>query len=82
MESGRNSRAERRIRNFGADAKPARKRRPQYGAKGEMGAKKGPLRERAGGQIFGTYEDDAYEDENLELDYMPDLKDSDEEDAV
>jgi hypothetical protein len=82
MESGRNSRAERRSRNFGADAKPVRKRKPQYGPKGEMGTKKGPLRERAGGQIFGSYGDDAYEEEDQELDYMADLKDSDEEDAV
>jgi RNA recognition motif-containing protein len=79
MENGRAARSERRGRNFGADAKPSRKR--NYGAKGEMGMKKGPLRERVGGQIFGTHEDDAYEDD-LELDYMSNFKDSDEEDAI
>lgn len=46
-----------------------------------MGTKRGPLRERAGGQFFGSHEDDAYEDD-LEIDYMSDFKDSDEEDAV
>jgi RNA recognition motif-containing protein len=81
MENGRAGRAERRSRNFGADARPARKRKPYSASKGEMGAKKGPIRERTGGQFFGGYEDDSYGDD-LELDPMPDLKDSDEEDAV
>ncbi len=81
MDNGRAARAERRSRNFGVDAKPAHKRKPHNGAKGEMKMKKGPLRERVGGQFFGGYEDDAYEDD-LELDYMHDVKDSDEEDAV
>jgi hypothetical protein len=45
-----------------------------------MGGKKGPLRERVGGRVFGVdEEDDAYDD--TELDYMSDSKDSDEEDA-
>ncbi len=81
MDNGRAARAERRSRNFGADAKPAHKRKPYNGAKGEMKMKKGPLRERVGGQFFGGYEDDAFE-EDPELDYMHDVKDSDEEDAV
>ena len=83
MESGKSGRSERRNRNFGPDAKPSRKRKPNYGPKGggEMGMKKGPLRERAGGQFFGSIEDDGY-DEDLELDYMSSSKDSDEEDAV
>jgi RNA recognition motif-containing protein len=81
IENGKSGRAERRSRNFGADAKPARKRRANYGPKTEMGPRKGPIRERSGGQIFGTYEDDAYEDD-LELEYMKDMVDSDEEDAV
>ena len=80
MENGRAARAERRNRNFGADAKPARKRKPYNGTKGEMGKKKGPIRERVGGQFFGGYEDDSYDD--LELDGLRNLKDSDEEDAV
>jgi hypothetical protein len=46
-----------------------------------MGGKKGPLRERSGGQFFGSYEDDLYEDDR-ELDYMSDFRDSDEEGAV
>ncbi len=80
MESGRAARAERRSRNFGPDAKPARKRKNNYGAKGgETGWKKGPLRERVKGQFFGEYEDDSYDD--AELDYMSFSKDSDEEDA-
>jgi cold-inducible RNA-binding protein len=82
MENGRAGRSERRSRNFGPDAKPARKRRNNYGNKGggEMGGKKGPLRERVGGRVFGDYEeDDSYDD--VELDYMSSSKDSDEEDA-
>lgn len=80
MENGRASRTERRSRNFGPDAKPARKRRNNYGPKGgEMGQRKGPLRERVGGQFFGGYEDDSYED--ADLDYLNYSKDSDEEDA-
>jgi RNA recognition motif-containing protein len=70
-------RSERR-RNFGADAKPARKRKPNYGVKGEMGSKKGPIRERAGGQIFGYDEDE----DDADIDYMQDFKETDEEDAV
>ena len=52
-----------------------------YGTKGgEMGGKKGPIRERTGGQFFGDFdEDDSYDDADLDL--MDDLKDSDEEDA-
>ena len=80
MENGRASRAERRNRNFGPDAKPARKRKNNYGSRGgEMGGKKGPLRERGGGQFFGDYEDDSYDD--ADLDYMSFSKDSEEEDA-
>ncbi len=82
-------RSERR-RNFGADAKPARKRKPSYGVKGEMGGKKGPIRERVGGQIFGYdgYGDDKDNDNDNDDDYdgtdidMNDSKESDEEDAV
>lgn len=79
MENGRATRADRRNRSFGPDAKPARKRRTNYGNKnaGEMGWKKGPLRERVGGQFFGDDDDDYNDDADLE--YM--TKDSDEEDA-
>jgi RNA recognition motif-containing protein len=83
MENGRTARSDRRSRNFGPDAKPARKRRTNYGSKGnggEMGWKRGPIRERTGGQIFGSDEDDNYDDQ--ELDFMSSSKDSDEEDAV
>ena len=81
MENGRAARSERRNRNFGPDAKPARKRKANFGAKGvEMGGKKGPLRVRSGGQFFGDpEEDDSYDDANL--DYMNNPMDSDEEDA-
>ncbi|MDR0843263.1 MAG: hypothetical protein LBP68_07590 [Acidobacteriota bacterium] len=74
LDGGRTTRAETRRRNFGADAKPAHKRRPQYGAKGEMGARKGPIRERGGGQIFGGYEDEA---EDSDFDYLADFRDDD-----
>jgi RNA recognition motif-containing protein len=81
MENGRAGRSDRR-RNFGADAKPVRKRKVNYGVKGEMGGKKGPIRERAGGQIFG-YDDDGGDDsDDADLDYMSNFKESDEEDAV
>ena len=79
MENGRAGRSDRR-RNFGADAKPARKRKTNYGVKGEMGGKKGPIRERAGGQIFGYDDGDDYNDNDV--DFMRDFKESDEEDAV
>jgi cold-inducible RNA-binding protein len=81
MENGRAARSERRNRNFGPDAKPARKRKNNFGAKGgEMGGKKGPLRIRSGGQFFGDpEEDDSYDD--ADLDIMDNFKDSDEEDA-
>jgi RNA recognition motif-containing protein len=80
VETGRSSRAERRSRSFGPDAKPARKRKSHHGVKTEMGFRRGPIRERTGGQIFGVDEDD--HDDDLEIDYMADFKDSDEEDAV
>jgi RNA recognition motif-containing protein len=81
MENGRAGRAERRNRNFGVDAKPARKRKNSYGARGEMGLKKGPIRERSGGRVFGGFDDDD-NDDDLELDYMADLKESSEEEDV
>lgn len=56
MEKGR---AERRNRNFGADAKPARRKKGRFGGfKGEPGGRRGPIRERSGGQFFGGIEDD------------------------
>ena len=79
MENGR---ADRRNRNFGPDAKPARKRKPHYGAKNEMGMKKGPIPYRGGGQFFGGVDEDDHEDDDLELDYMANFKETDEEDAV
>ncbi len=71
-------RAERRSRNFGADAKPSRKRKPHHGPKGETGGKKGPIRERSGGQFFGS-DDDAGTKDDLELESLPDLNHSDED---
>ena len=78
MENGRSGRSERRSRNFGPDAKPARKRRANFGTRTEMGFKRGPIPERSGGQIFGVDDDN----DDLEIDYMTDFKDSDEEDAI
>jgi RNA recognition motif-containing protein len=80
MENERASRAERRSRNFGADAKPARKAKPHYGAKGEMGRKKGPLRERVGGRVYGGFEgEDDHEDKDLDLDDTLGFEGSEEE---
>ena len=76
MENGR---ADRRSRNFGPDAKPARKRK-SYGQKTEMGYKRGPIRERVGGQFFGC-EDEPYDDD-MDTDYLSPWRDSEEEDAV
>jgi cold-inducible RNA-binding protein len=81
MKSERASRAGKRSRNFGPNAKLARKRRSHYGTGDETGWKKGPIRVRVGGQFFGSYKDDLYEDEQ-ELDFMADFRDKDEEGAV
>ena len=72
MDNAKNARAESRRRNFGVDAKPVHKRKSQYGSKGEMGSRKGPIRERGGGQIFG---DDEYEDDDSNYDYLADFRD-------
>jgi RNA recognition motif-containing protein len=77
LENGKAGRGERR-RVFGADAKPARKRKPLYGNKGEAGPKKKPLRERVGGQFFGGVDDDDYQD-GPDIDYMEDFRESDAE---
>jgi cold-inducible RNA-binding protein len=78
-ENDRTARAERRNRNFGADAKPSRKRKPQHGNKGEMGGRKKPLRERSGGQIFGSYEDDSYYEDDQDDDFLADFREPKEE---
>ena len=77
MESERESRSGKRSRDFGPNAKPARRRKNRYESRNEMGLKKGRIRERVGGQFFGSYEDDLYEDDR-NLDYMADFRDSDE----
>jgi hypothetical protein len=46
-----------------------------------MGYKKGPIRERVGGRVFGGFDDDDHEDD-LELDYMSNSGDSSEEEDV
>jgi cold-inducible RNA-binding protein len=74
-------RAERRSRNFGPDAKPLRKRKPHHGPKGEMGVKKRPIRERVGGQFFGSVEDAVYE-EDIQLESLQELKDFDEDEDI
>ncbi len=81
MEEGPAGRAERRSRNFGADAKPSRKRKPHYGPKGETGGKKGPIRERVGGQFFGSG-DDAGTEDDLELESPLGLNNAGEDDDV
>jgi RNA recognition motif-containing protein len=78
MGNERASRAERRSRNFGPDAKPARRRKSHHDQKGEMSGRKGPIRERTGGQFFGGFEDDA---DDSDYDYLSDFRDTDE-DAV
>jgi RNA recognition motif-containing protein len=83
LENGRAGRSDRRSRNFGPDSKPARKRKTNYGSKGgEMGWKRGPIRERTGGQFFGGYDEDAIDNDDVDLDDSPYLKDSDEEDVM
>jgi RNA recognition motif-containing protein len=82
LESGRTGRAERRSRNFGPDARPSRKRKPHFEAKGEMGWKKGPLRERAGGRLFGGLDDGDDPGDESDVDYLSNFRDTDEEDAV
>jgi len=53
-------RPQRRHRSFGPDAKPARNRR--FGGRGRTeGGKKGPIREKVGGQVFGTLDDERFE---------------------
>ena len=74
-------RAERRSRNFGADAEPSHKRKPYRSPRGEMGSKKGPIRERVGGQFFGGDDDADYED-NAELESPLGLENSDEDGEV
>lgn len=68
MEGAWGGRAERRSRNFESDTKPSRKRKQRQGAKSESRGRKGPIRERAGGQFFGNIDDDDddddYEDES------------------
>ena len=78
MGGGTDGRAERRSRNFGPDAKPARKRKLHHGAKGEMGPKKRPIRERVGGQFFGSVED-GVDDSDQKLDSVSNLTDLDED---
>ena len=75
MDNAKTTRAENRRRNFGADAKPAHKRKSQFGSKSEPGGRKGPIPERGGGQIFG---EDEYEDDS-DYDYLADFRDAEED---
>jgi len=81
MGGGADGRADRRSRNFGPDAKPARKRKAHHGTRNEMGPKKRPIRERVGGQFFGSVEDGVY-DGDQEPDSLQNLKDWDEEGEI
>jgi hypothetical protein len=47
-----------------------------------MGWKKGPIRERTSGRLYGGFDDDDDYYDDDDLDYMAHLKDSDEEGAV
>jgi cold-inducible RNA-binding protein len=58
VEDERPGRSERRNRHFGTDAKPGRKKKQRHGSKGESGERKGPIRERSGGQFFGNIDDE------------------------
>jgi cold-inducible RNA-binding protein len=71
MESARPGRSERRSRQFGADTKPGRKKKQRYGSKGEVGGRKGPIRERSGGQFFGDIDDeeDGYDEYDSDFKY-------------
>ncbi|MCL2877342.1 MAG: RNA-binding protein [Acidobacteria bacterium] len=73
MDNAKTARAENRRRNFGVDAKPAHKRKSHFGNKGEMGTRKGPIRERGGGQIFGGSD---YDEDDSGYDYLADFRDS------
>ncbi len=80
MEHRRPGRAERRNRNFGADAKPSRKRKYGYhDSKRDSGCTKGPIRERIGGRFFGDFDDDDYDQD---WDYMSNFKDPHEEEDL
>ena len=63
QENQKSGRSERRNRNFGQNAKPSRKRKNNYGSRGEPGGRRGPIRERSGGQFFGDAEDEDFEDD-------------------
>lgn len=67
VESARSSRSDKRSRNFGGDGKPARRKKQRGGNRGESAGRKGPIRERSGGQFFGNVEDD--DDYNDDADY-------------
>jgi len=65
MENERPGRSERRNRDFGTDGKPGRKKKQRHGSKGEFGGRKGPIRERSGGQFFGNIDDeDDFDDDS------------------
>lgn len=64
LEGGKSARGERRVRQFSADAKPARKKKPRPGSRGgDSLPRKGPIRERSGGQFFGGTDEGGYEDD-------------------
>ena len=77
------SRATKRTRAFGPDAKPKRGRRDDRWAKAE-GGKKGPIPIRSGGRLYGGLDDDPYDDseepEETEEDLL--LQTDDEEETM
>jgi cold-inducible RNA-binding protein len=64
MDISQSARSERRNRNFGPGAKAGKKKKQRQGSRGESGGRKGPMRERSGGQFFGSVDDDDYEDDS------------------
>jgi RNA recognition motif-containing protein len=67
LSSTESLRPEKRYRHFGGDAKPAKKKKQRSGNKGESGGRRGPIRERSGGQFFGNVDDEGdydYEDDS------------------
>lgn len=65
LERGRGPRGERRNRQFSGVSKPARKKKQRQNSRGgDSWARKGPIRERSGGQFFGDTDDDEYDYED------------------
>jgi RNA recognition motif-containing protein len=69
LEGSRPGRAERRSRVSRHDAKPSRRRGKNFDSRGDSGGRKGPIRERSGGQFFGEVDDEDYGDYEDDSDF-------------